>query len=99
MSKLYDNIRSVCKQNGLNLGDFEKPRTAGFISRYERRGAIMELPIGLIYIIAKECHVTVENLIEDDISLEAEIAKVRAEIARLEAMEKELQERKEKSDD
>lgn len=92
MSRLYDNIKFVLKENSIKKGDAEAPYRAGYISRYEQRNAIMHLPLFMVYHIAKTCGVSVEDLIEKDIAVEGELAKVRAEIERLKAMEKELTE-------
>lgn len=90
MSRLYDNIRSLCKQNGVKISQIEAPKKAGFISRYEKRGAIMELPLQMVYQIAKECHVSIEDLIEKDFTTTLKLAEVRSEIKRLKAEEAEL---------
>ena len=70
MSRLYDNIKALCKYRSVLMSDIEKPLNAGTISRYERRGTIMNLPIGLVYRASKMLDVPIEKLLETDIANE-----------------------------
>lgn len=87
MSILYDNIKTLCKRNGIKMAQAEMPYNAGFISRYESRNAIMELPLFIVYHIAKNCNVSVEDLIEKDLSTEIRLAEIREEMEQLKAEE------------
>lgn len=90
MSRLYRNIKTVCKKNGITIKQVESPYNAGFISRYEARDAIMELPLFMVYHIAKNCGVSVEDLIEKDFSAEYQLVEIREEIERLKEREAKL---------
>ena len=90
MSRLYRNIKAVCKENGIKISQAESPYKAGFISRYEARDAIMELPLFMVYHIAKNCGVSIEDLIEKDLSTEYQLAVIRNEIEHLKEKELEL---------
>ena len=70
MSRLYDNIKALCKYRSVLMSNIEKPLNAGTISRYERRGTIMNLPIGLVYRASKMLDVPIEKLLETDIANE-----------------------------
>jgi len=91
MSVLYNNIKFLLKKNGIKMAEMEEPYNAGVISKYEKRNAIMKLPLFMIYRIAKNCNVSVEDLITKDLYAENKLAEVRAEIKRLKAKELELQ--------
>lgn len=86
MSNLYNNIKYACKTNGVKIKDIEHPLRPGAISRYERRGAIMNIPLWIAYRASKLCGVTIEELIESDMALDA----IREEIRKLRIKEKEL---------
>ena len=90
MSVLHDNIKYVCKKNGINIRDIEKPMKAGFISRYERRNGIMNLPIWVFVKISNNCNVSIDDLIYKDLKGEAELDAIRSEIKRLKEKEAEL---------
>lgn len=90
MSILHDNIKYVCKKNGINIGDIEKPMKAGFISRHEQRGGIMNLPIWVFVKISNNCNVSIDDLVYKDLKGEAELDAIRAEIRRLKEREAEL---------
>jgi hypothetical protein len=70
MSRLYDNIKALCKYRSVLMSDIEKPLSAGTISRYEHKGTIMNLPIGLVYRASKMLDVPIEKLLETDIANE-----------------------------
>lgn len=90
MSKLYNNIKYACKTNGIKIKDIEHPLKPGAISRYERRGAIMNIPLWIAYRASKLCGVTIEELIESNMAKSAELDAIRDEIKRLRIKEKEL---------
>lgn len=90
MSRLYKNIKVVCKRNNIKMAEIEAPNKAGAISRYERRGKIMKLPLDMVYRISKSSGVSIEDLIEKDIETEikreelsAKIEELAEELARL----------------
>ena len=93
MSRLYKNIKYLCKANAVNIADIEKPMKAGYISRYERRDAILSLPLWIVIRVSKKCNVSIDDLIEKDIAQEHELRKVRNEIERLKEIEHALTER------
>lgn len=90
MSKLYNNIKYACKTNGVKIKDIEHPLKPGAISRYERRGDIMNIPLWIAYKVCKLCGVTIEELIESDMAKSAELDAIREEIRKLRIKEKEL---------
>ena len=72
------------------MAEIEAPNKAGAISRYERRGKIMKLPLYMVYRISKSSGVSIEDLIEKDIETEikreelsAKIEELAEELARL----------------
>ena len=80
MSRLYDNIKALCKYRGVHIRDIEKPLKAGTISRYERRGTIMNLPIGVVHRASKVLDVSIEELLEKDFANEIWCEKMSNEI-------------------
>lgn len=96
MSTIYKNIRWLCKQNNVAISEIEKPKQAGIISRYEisryeRRGAILELPLWIFVKVSRACGVTIDDIVEKNISVEQELSEVMREIERLKERERILQ--------
>jgi len=94
MSVLYENIKYVCKKNGVRISDIEHPMKKGFISRHERRGDILSLPIWVLIKVSNTCKVPVGDLLEKDLKAEGQLAEVRNQIEQLKTREKELMEGK-----
>lgn len=90
MSRLYDNIKYICKANGVKLAEIEFPMKAGYISRHERRENILSLPLWILLKVSVCCNVSIDDLVNKDIASDAELNAVRAEIERLRAREREL---------
>ena len=67
-TRLYKNIKYVCKINSVRLADIEEPREAGTISRFEKRGNVMNLPVWILYNVYRKTGVTIEDLIEKDLT-------------------------------
>lgn len=88
---IYMNIKYLCKKIGLNVRDFEAPMKPGYMSRYEKQGRAMDMPIMLLYKASKCFGVTMEDLIERNLEDEAEIESLRNEIASLEVKLRELE--------
>lgn len=80
MSRLYDNIKALCRFKGVKMRDIEAPLKPGTISRYERRGTIDNLPIWLIYKAAKMLGVAVEDLLEKDMANELKLEEQKKKI-------------------
>lgn len=91
MSTIYKNIRWLCKQNNVAISEIEKPKQAGIISRHERRGAILELPLWIFVKVSRVCGVTIDDIVEKNISVEQELSEVMREIERLKERERILQ--------
>ena len=90
MSLIYDNIKHICKANGVNLADIESPKKAGYISRYERRENILSLPLWIAIKVSKSCNVSIDDLVNKDIATDAKLKAVREEIERLKVVERTL---------
>lgn len=90
MSRLYNNIKWVCKQNNVQIADIEKPMKAGYISRHERRNAIECLPLWVLIKVSNACNVSIDELINRDLKSEAELELIKTEIDRLKARAAEL---------
>lgn len=80
MSRLYANIKALCKYKGVQISDIESPLPAGTISRYERRGTIGNLPIDLVYRASTMLGVSIEELYEKDMAGEIKKESFRHEL-------------------
>lgn len=90
MSMIYDNIKAVCKHYGIKIRDIESPATTGFISRYEAREKINDLPIWVFDKLSLESGVPIEDILRKDLAVEIELAEIRENIERLKKRESEL---------
>ena len=97
MSIIYDNIKAVCKHYGIRIADIESPASTGFISRYEARGKIHELPIYILSNLSQASGVPIDDIVKKDIASEIELIEIRKEIERLKRREADI-ERKETED-
>ena len=79
MNNIKKNIRHLLKVRGVCIGDFER----GYGVTVGRLSRPTELPLDLVYIMAKDLEVPLEVLIEHDLEKEAEIEKIEREIERL----------------
>lgn len=91
MSMIYDNIKAVCKQHGIRIAEIESPATKGFISRYEARGKIDELPIYILNKLSQATGVPIDDIVKTDIASEIELAEIREQIERLKRREAEIE--------
>lgn len=80
MSMIYDNIKAVCKHYGIKIGDIESPSTTGFISRYEARGKINDLPIWVFDKLSQASGVPIEDILRKNLAVEIELAEIREQI-------------------
>lgn len=97
MSVIYDNIKAICKHYGIKIADIESPSAKGFISRYEARGKICELPIWIFNKLSQESGLPIDDIIKKDIASEIELTEIREQIERLKRREADI-ERKETED-
>ena len=100
MSRLYDNIKYACKIGNVCLGDIESPMSPGIISRYEKGGRILNLPVWILAKLSAKSGVSVDDMLNKDLTVLSELTRVRADIDRLRDEEHELLQRieSEKSD-
>lgn len=97
MSMIYDNIKAVCKHYGIRIAEIESPATKGFVSRYEARGKIHELPIYILNKLSEATDIPIDDIVKKDIASEIELAEIREQIERLKRREADI-ERKETED-
>lgn len=95
---IYDNIKAICKFYGVKIADIESPATKGFISRYEARGKIHELPIYILDKLSQASGVPIDDIIKKDIASEIELAEIREQIERLKKRAEDIGGRKEAED-
>lgn len=88
---IYSNIKYFCKKIGLNVRDFEAPLKPGYMSRWEKRGRSMDMPIMVLYKASKCFGVSMEDIIEKNLADEGKIEELRKEIASLEVKIRELE--------
>lgn len=87
---IYDNIKAVCKHYGIKVADIESPATQGFISRYEARGKIDELPIYIFAKLSKASGVPIDDIVKKDIASEIELIEIREQIECLKRREEDI---------
>ena len=91
MSMIYDNIKAVCKHHGIRISEIESPATQGFISRYEARGKINELPIYIFNKLSEATGVPIDDIVKKDIASEIELSEIRKEIEQLKRREADIE--------
>lgn len=90
MSMIYDNIKAVCKHYGIRIAEIESPATKGFISRYEARGKIHELPIYILNKLSQASGVPIDDIVKKDIASKIELAEIREQVERLKRREEDI---------
>lgn len=90
MSMIYDNIKAICKHYGIKIAEIESPASTGFISRYEARGKIDELPIYIFNKLSQASGVPIDDIVKKDIASEIELIEIRKEIERLKRREADI---------
>ena len=78
------NVRFICKQRGLNIGNFEKQIgvSAGYLSRLEKNAS--KIALLNIYNASKILAVTIDDLLNKDMAIEQRIAELKEELEMLE---------------
>lgn len=88
MKMFSRNVRFICKQRGLNISYLEKQIgvATGYFSRLEKNG----LKISLLnaYNASEILGVTIDDLLNKDISIEQRIAELKEELETLEKQRK-----------
>lgn len=87
-ARISRNVRFICKQRGLNIGDLEKQIgvSTGYFSRLEKNG--LKISLLNVYNASEILGVTIDDLINKDLSIEQRIAELKEELETLEKQRK-----------